>query len=530
MAVTETYRTSYDNIEGSTWEIYFSTTFIDVPVIEIDPSKEFTALEKGHELEYQGSNETLFDPIKFSSLRFSIYLESSADLTEIEKIIDNPDQTWYVTLFFNDVLDWYGYLKVDVNFKFNNQPFPRVVAFEANDVLTVMKDARISDFISPGGTIVQSPNNPYGGIGAFVIPTVLLLRFGFGNVGSFLSQTPHNDLPKITEIIWCLLFDLDDNLPGKFSVMTGYDHPKMLGLEGPLDDIRAQINQYVFKEFRAAGSIDFFTDTKVIKLLSDVMELIGSRIFLSNGRYWITQIRSYLASPFFAYNYDDAGANNGPNFVNGSSTLPNISTGQINVSQKINHFQKAGGNFEFIPPLQEVRTRGISFGDEKDQIAFVPVSDTVVNYSNYTTKKEKVGLLDFDVNADMEVFITGSIWRKVSIISDVPGGNLREWMSLVSFQRMEAQNQVIKKIKMSIYSDELRFFHMIRLDNEDYLIDRMTYNGNDARAEIEATFLGLNATGIKVAGEEVDEPPVTPPIINEANEFLINVLGEQIIS
>lgn len=549
MAASEKYVSCFTSIEGNEYVIWVTT---DRPIVNepntedgTTPTREFTLKEPGFELEYQNDGDDIFSPIRTSSLRFSWEMrEGTNDLSEFNTIVTNTDQTWYVTLLKNDALDWFGYLNLE-NFA---QPYtsPTAVELEAVDPLTLSKDIKLLQDVWKGTICYSSSVSPgrpviYGGDG-------FGNRFLFGredtpNNHILVSSSPRADVGMATliEMIWSLLYDLEDVSsvgllnpigsnagPGGLSVMIKYDHISRLGTNGIWDEVAAQIYPYVYKDYRTTDALTLTQSGEagnytIGDILENILNLWNCRVFLSDGRYWVVQYRTYADTPFISSDYSENLSN--PTATSPtrdsieSSTLPNISNNTITVDSGNTHYLMATPQIEYRNKLQSFTVEhyyasgkkkvkafvdgvesnnltGINLEQDEANIDFNPVTDTILDNSGGNTIHE----------GDYYLLNSGSNWQQVSLFDETgSSGSYYSLAQLMAFGRVQARNAVNIKLKATIISPELSYFQPIVFATQRYVANEFTRFGSTDEVRGSWIRLNLSNTDITLEDQEVEE-------------------------
>lgn len=576
MAVSVKYKSQFRSDRDNLYTIWVTT---DNPYVNeiLIPSHEFTLKEFGFKLQYQGENDEIFEPIKSSSLRFTYLLQENQDFIEVDKIIKNPSQNWYVTLLKNDVLDWFGYLKVE-NFLTENAT-PSEFELEAIDPLGMTKDlwntdARLDSnndifYGSPGNGTSDDLALRFGRKRIFGNSTT---RFGFMQADPSVKPEKTADYATILEHLWSLLYDVDPTLldsvgdnegPGSISLMVGTEHPIRTSLSSRVahsfEELYLAIS-HIFSDYRT----EFFAFQPSKKTILDslryVLTVFNCRVFLARGRYWIVQPRTYLASSFEVYNYNknpNPLLNTTPVKESGpTSVIPNIASNLINVSlvPQANHFIKSGSSFEYLNPIQRVGVE-VWNGNGKFVKAATKQNPLAISLSSYSVKKIDLEFVDINLytrtysspqgapprDGDLKVRVNASIGSVVilsttDIVQEVSGAPVKNLVDLMVFQRLDTQNKVITKFNGTIQSTELSFFQGLLVNNDVYMCNGMTRMGNLDEVSGEWIRIELDSTGIETNTEEVDKtneqsnaPQRQQRIITTTDGNLIQTGGGEIV-
>lgn len=536
MAASEKYVSRFTSIEGNEYVIWVTTDrpIVDEPytIDEATPTREYTLKEYGFELQYQAGE--FWETMRTSSLRFSWEIQTLNQLNDFTTIVTNTDQNWYVTLLKNDTLDWWGYLKLE-NFIQPNA-FPTSVTLEAVDQLTFLNEFDFLQSYYVGGATFESgtSNIIYGSTGddnAF--------RFGRKRNGTSVdspinsaSSRAEVGMATLTEFFWSLLYDIEPGLlnpignndgPGGLSVMIKYEHNSRKGDNGIFDELATQLYPYIWDDFRNTDAVSLNAGGigsryKVGEMLDNVLKLWNCRIFLSNGRYWIVQYRTYADTPFTASNYS---TNPNPVSVGTSpiidsistSTLPQISNNTVQVDSGSTHYIKAISEFQYLNRLQSFEVTHYNASGENITRAYInTLYSSNLASSELEQDDEQVDynpvqnpMLDNDAGstvheADYYLYDGTGTWNPVSMIQETSTAAFNTFPQLMAFGRVQARNAVNIKIKGTIISPELSYFQPIVYATQRYVAQDFIRYGN--ADEVSGTWIRMNLSNTDIVLED----------------------------
>jgi len=544
MAATERFLSQFTSIEGNEYTIWVTTDKLiaDLPNTGDGtvPTYEFTLKEYGFQLQYQNDGDNIFASLRPSSLRFSWEIQGTADLQEFNTVVTNTDQNWYVSLIKNNVLDWFGYLKLENFIQPNAQPTS--VQLEAVDTLTLIDDFKFLQNVYTGnvgyrGGVVGANDLIYGGTG--VSNGIAFGRIAHNtpadNIMAAASPRADVGMATLIEFFWSLIYDVEPGMldytgsndgPGGLSIMVKYDHILRTGSNSIWDEVAAQIYPYVYKDYRETDAFSLISasesgDYTIGDILRNVLELWNCRCFLSDGRYWIVQYRTYADSPFISSDYSTNPNNRTTTATSPqrdsieTSTLPDISNNTVTVDSGSTHFLKAGGQFQYLNRLQSFSLEHFYASGGKGVRAYINNVQSN-NLASAELEDEEFGLVDFNPvvdtfrnnNAGATVhegdyyLLTGAGWSLMPAIQETSTASFNSLSQLMAYGRVQARNAVNIKLRGTVISPELSYFQPIVYATQTYIPNEFTRFGN--ADEVRGSWIRLNLSNDDIELEDFE--------------------------
>ena len=468
------YRTEFKDYEGTVWDINITDTWANS---QDNTLTNYKCGSDGFRLKYQGETKDIFDPIKSSSVKMSLFaLDSSGESTLLTPF-NNPVDNWYLIIFKDEVLYWWGYL-TNKTPRILNESYPKILEIEAVDLLALSKEINFWDYrVELDRNFLGIPvslNNETEWYGDTPLTTNALpsLRMG-APYGTLLANfQPFNTEPTIVEFIHSLLFDLDRDPDGDLVIWDFYtqntDQNKSR-LQGLYGSTKVNIEPYVKEDNGSFDSNNVWIpnieliQVSIHELLSHMMEYLNCRIFQRDGEYYVVPIDginlgadktiSYWYNPgntdqytWFKYNRDTASTAGTPNQQPKDNGFNNTSNDEseytFSISQGSAPSIASGGSFDYTESVRYIKSKFEKVGTQSAP------QQTSIDYIMKDSSSNSVNLASSSAPNHKTPSEGGRMkWTEqgTSILGKVGSGTsaIYVWFSAYGVSRPSASNPVL---------------------------------------------------------------------------------------
>lgn len=277
-------------INGYDYRLFISDSFSNsYPTVTDD-----FEIERGSvTMSWLGDDQNIFTTLIPSSLRFTFIAEESGQETALNSVISSGTSTWYVLLFKDGILHWWGYLSAET-MSLNREYKPRY-NFEAFDKLTLTGTHGIWDFTGP-----TSDTSSVFGMG---------WRENGSASGRQIPQALYTPDPYITRdssllgIVYSCLFDTDqENIGNQDLNVVQWD----VNLDTETPGFKQDINEWLYlavdenffedpanAKYLGAYTTAAHRDWKIADILHECALMHRARIFQRNGEFYFIQWEAY---------------------------------------------------------------------------------------------------------------------------------------------------------------------------------------------------------------------------------------------
>lgn len=492
-AVNETYTLGFKADSGTDWLINISDIAPTATAVQ-DGEGDYSLVANDFKLRYTDQSEGVFDHIKTSSLSFPAVIFDSSDEAIIEDIFTtNYDVNWYVSLWKNNVLYWWGYLS-PLTAKRPNESYPFDYKLEAVDTLALLKDVNIWDK-------TYFNKVPLPGLGTSI--KIPLFRFGAPRDNGVTSNTLYpRQWPTVIEAVYSLLYDIDPDVTGNLYEAIWWEATSKVAGVGALNSTSVNIWYNLFSDMPAntTGGIplDLNYSANAYDILRSLCEMFCFRIFQKGGDYYVVQPEMYQAGANVTrYKYVSNPTATGSHPINGGSSTLTTSDYLTTITS---------------PPTANPR---ILEGSEWDKLNGLHTVSLLGSLSksgvgDYMVKQS----IDTSTNnlSDLSAVSQGitSEWGDLEIVyrSNKPTALPQMWLRSPSLQarrtyptcvraRMETRNKFRYTFEGVLFTPDYDFLKGISYDGKTYIPHSLNLTANDDHYQGEWVEMRLDTGDLK---------------------------------